>query len=437
MERGLRDLGTRVESIEGKGASSEAEIARVSAELETERRSLRAELETLAALVAGRGGRAQGIERALGELGARLLIVEERGTLSSSEIARVSAALDAERQALRAQLDALAASVADPGSSSAVGRGLGVRCWTISRQGCERSRRVAPRPRPRSHGPPRSGRRSSKRSRRGSRTRHGLPTERQSPRTPRPSASSPSSRGASTSSRRDRQAMVAELARCTPGRPSAPRSSLGSTRRPPGRRGRVRGANGAPAAVGDEVVQLRVAVEGLRMRLASSEQELATLVGERESGTRVEEVARRLDALERAPVVIAGAADGGPIHGDGRFRVEMRALELRTEVAEATARENREAVLVQLERLAARSTGGSSASRRSSRHTPPKRQWGGQVVPIRPEDCRGVAIRESGYTTPMRLLDLLFLLGARGSWARSRLAYLVLQSVIVGDRARR
>ena len=37
----------------------------------------------------------------------------------------------------------------------------------------------------------------------------------------------------------------------------------------------------------------------------------------------------------------------------------------------------------------------------------------------------------------MRVLDLLFLLGARGSWARSRLAYVVLQSVVVGDRARR
>jgi hypothetical protein len=38
----------------------------------------------------------------------------------------------------------------------------------------------------------------------------------------------------------------------------------------------------------------------------------------------------------------------------GRFRLEIRALELRLEHAEAAARENREAVLLQLERLASR-----------------------------------------------------------------------------------
>jgi hypothetical protein len=35
----------------------------------------------------------------------------------------------------------------------------------------------------------------------------------------------------------------------------------------------------------------------------------------------------------------------------------------------------------------------------------------------------------------MRLLDLLFFLGVRGSWARSRLAYQALRTVVVGDRA--
>jgi hypothetical protein len=35
----------------------------------------------------------------------------------------------------------------------------------------------------------------------------------------------------------------------------------------------------------------------------------------------------------------------------------------------------------------------------------------------------------------MRFLDLLVHLGARGPWARGRLAYLVLQSVVVKERA--
>jgi hypothetical protein len=35
----------------------------------------------------------------------------------------------------------------------------------------------------------------------------------------------------------------------------------------------------------------------------------------------------------------------------------------------------------------------------------------------------------------MRLLDLLFHLGARGSWARSRLAYRLLWSIVVAERA--
>jgi hypothetical protein len=34
----------------------------------------------------------------------------------------------------------------------------------------------------------------------------------------------------------------------------------------------------------------------------------------------------------------------------------------------------------------------------------------------------------------MRLLDLLFFLGARGSWARGRLAYRLLWSIVFADR---
>ena len=145
-------------------------------------------------------------------------------------------------------------------------------------------------------------------------------------------------------------------------------------------------APAAPAGTASEDLdQLRVSLEGLRMRLASHEQELAALVGERDAGSRVEELARRLDALERAPVVITGAADGSPVPGDGRFRVELRALELRAEVAEATARESREAVLVQLERLAARVDWRFQRLEAELEAYAPEEATGGRVVPIRPE----------------------------------------------------
>ena len=53
------------------------------------------------------------------------------------------------------------------------------------------------------------------------------------------------------------------------------------------------------------------------------------------------------------PITILPDSDV-PLAGDGRLRLELRALELRMEHAEAAARENREAVLTQLERLASR-----------------------------------------------------------------------------------
>jgi hypothetical protein len=49
---------------------------------------------------------------------------------------------------------------------------------------------------------------------------------------------------------------------------------------------------------------------------------------------------------------------------------------------------------------------------------------------------RGVAHRNSGYTSRMRFVDLIVRLGARRSKARSRLlAYRVLQSIMVAERA--
>jgi hypothetical protein len=62
-------------------------------------------------------------------------------------------------------------------------------------------------------------------------------------------------------------------------------------------------------------------------------------------------IASRIASLEERP---APPTAPPSLPGDGRFRVELRALDLRMQHAEAAARENREAVLVQLERLASR-----------------------------------------------------------------------------------
>ncbi len=334
----LDELRGQLKLVEEKGLTSEAEIAQVSADLRAERDVLRAELgvlaETLAEAQAPSAG-VEGAQRALGELGMRLQIVEERGALSASEIARVSAALEAERGALRAQLEALAATVVAADASRPGDSASATSSPDLERLVAELAARLE-------------------------------------------------------EMERDRESLVAELARVHSA--EAERASLvARVDELAAHLAQVEAgapAAEAPAAVGDEVAQLRVAVEGLRMRLASNEQELATVVGTRDMATRVDEVTRRLESLERAPVAIAGSSDGGPAAGDGRFRVELRALELRMEHAEAAARENREAVLVQLERLAARIEWRFQRLESEYEARQPEAIGGGQVVPIRPTDAQ-------------------------------------------------
>ncbi len=78
-----------------------------------------------------------------------------------------------------------------------------------------------------------------------------------------------------------------------------------------------------------------------------------------------------------------------PIAGEGRFRVELRALELRLEQAEEAARESREAVLTQLERLASRVEWRLQRLETPDRVAPPEQRAParelGLVVPIRAE----------------------------------------------------
>ncbi|HXG74961.1 MAG TPA: hypothetical protein VNJ53_00155 [Gaiellaceae bacterium] len=103
----------------------------------------------------------------------------------------------------------------------------------------------------------------------------------------------------------------------------------------------------APA---DELAQLRVLVDGLRMRVATSEKELTARPGG-ELAARLDELTRRLETLESESLAVEPVP---PVPGDGRFRMELRSLELRLQHLEQASRESREAVLTQLERLASR-----------------------------------------------------------------------------------
>jgi len=102
-----------------------------------------------------------------------------------------------------------------------------------------------------------------------------------------------------------------------------------------------------------EVIRLRVLVDGLQMRLSASEEEIAALRSAPDLASRFDEITNRLVAIERSTHGVF-ASSNGPAAGDGRFRLELRALELRLEQEAATAHDGRDAFLVQLERMASR-----------------------------------------------------------------------------------
>jgi predicted nucleic acid-binding Zn-ribbon protein len=109
----------------------------------------------------------------------------------------------------------------------------------------------------------------------------------------------------------------------------------------------------AARAAGSELEQLRILVDGLRTRQASTQQEIAALAESRDVVAAIEELTSRVEALEWGEGALIPPTSA-PVAGEGRFRVEFRALELRMEHAEEAARASREAVLVELERLASR-----------------------------------------------------------------------------------
>ncbi len=131
-----------------------------------------------------------------------------------------------------------------------------------------------------------------------------------------------------------------------------------------------------------------------RDREESSEHELVALSDSQAVVARLDQVGERIDSLEKSIVALAMSSSGA-VAGDGRFRVELRGLELRMEHAETTARENRETLLMQLERVASRvewrleqleARGGPAPYLPTTTDVPVGRPAGrpaGRVVPIR------------------------------------------------------
>jgi len=92
----------------------------------------------------------------------------------------------------------------------------------------------------------------------------------------------------------------------------------------------------------NEVAELRTLIDGLRARFAPSEQDHA---GSPHAGDRLHDLASDFaKSLDLQPGIESGPTDG-------RLRLELRALELRSERAEKAAQQNRDPVLAQLERM--------------------------------------------------------------------------------------
>jgi hypothetical protein len=142
-------------------------------------------------------------------------------------------------------------------------------------------------------------------------------------------------------------------------------------------------AAASQASTMEDARALRALVDELDPRIAASELALATLASR--DAARLDDVAGRLEEIERREAERAESLE--PFAGAGRLQVEIRALELKLEHAEAAARETRDAVLEQVEALASRIE--SRLRRVESEPEPqqpaahPRGVTGGDVVSIR------------------------------------------------------
>jgi chromosome segregation ATPase len=388
LEHTLEKLSTRLDSVEQERDTAAAQLERADGMWLEERDWVRRQLERLAAAHAEASEAAGGLTPELGELRTRLDEVEAARDAAASEIVRMSHALDTERSTVQAQLDGLAATVADaaatggeePGERSAE---LSGRLEDLERREAAVASELARATAVWTSELEALGRRLD-----------GIDATRQD---------DPSRRDETESlvdalavrldtSERERAAAASELAGAAA--TWAAERALLSERiedvsaklarvESAAQSAAAAAAVAASGATDDSVAELRAYVDGLRLKVASGEKELAALATVGDAGARVDELARRLEAVELAgPITIVPDADG-PLTGDGRFRLELRGLELRMEHAEAAARENREAVLTQLERLASRVEWRLQRLETAQEGYTEPVETGAQVVPIR------------------------------------------------------
>ena len=389
LERVLADVAERLDAVERERDAAATELARAARAWAEDREWVRQRLEELTAAHADTSQAQEGLGPQLEGLTVRLASMEEEREALTTEIARVSAVLDAERASLHAQLEELgtslastAAPVESDGSEQLLAE-LADRLDGVERDGAAVTSEIA-----RAAAVWASERESIE-------ARLALVASAQATAAANEATAAVDEAteqllaklsGRIEAMERDREALNAEMTRVSQAWASD-RSML------EGRLDEVAthlvhveahaAGQPAPSSSGDEVAQLRVQVDGLRMRLAASEQELTALATSREVAGRLDELSRRVDGVERIAPSIVVSASGTPIPGDGRFRLELRALELRMEHAEAAAREHREAVLVQLERLASRIEWRLQRLEAEHDTDLPEAVGGGQVVPIR------------------------------------------------------
>ena len=105
----LEELAARLDGVEAARDADSSEIVRVSHALDAERTSLQEQIDALRDSAQA----TLSVDPQLDELRARLNGVEAEREAAASDIIRVSHALDSERAAVREQLDALATQVAE------------------------------------------------------------------------------------------------------------------------------------------------------------------------------------------------------------------------------------------------------------------------------------------------------------------------------------
>jgi chromosome segregation ATPase len=387
LEEALETLSTRLGSVEQERDAAAAQLRRADEVWLEERDWVRRQLERLAAAHAEASDATGSLGPELVELRTRVGEVEAARDAAASEIVRMSHGLDSERSAVRAELDGLAAKVADAiatGGEDPTERiaELSTRLADVERREAAVASELA-----------RATAASTTELEALGRRLDGMDAASGQDLRHHETASLVDALAARLdASERERAAAASELAGAAETW-AAERMSLSERIEDVSAKlarvesaARSTAAAAAVAAAGtpdDSVAELRAYVDGLRLKVASSEKQLAALASVRDAGARLDELAHRLEAVERAgPITIVADSDA-PLAGDGRFRLELRALELRMEHAEAAARENREAVLTQLERLASRVEWRLQRLESAQEGYTEPVETGAQIVPIR------------------------------------------------------